>query len=347
MKILWVTPYGDHITDGLATYAEGLYRGFQELEDESLDIRIQPWNFQTKRTRFLKPLGLLWRLVQSIWRSEVVHVQYMPGLYLSHLLLPLTLGRLRGVNVVMTFHEQLRPGDPWFRRALSWLHYTLASRVIVHSQHHRSSLPVSVQKKTTIIPHLVRRPPIQAQQVVQDENLLVVPGFINPWKGIHVILRAMPHLLQSHPELKLLVAGKVHNEQYFKDLQEIVVDLSLGASVQFQTSFLPELAYWSLLARARLVLLPYQHITMSGVLNDTFAVGTALLTSTIPPFQEVEERVGTSFCVGGQDPEEWACAIRQVIDDVQREGALRDAASRYCEEHSPRMTAKAHRVCYS
>lgn len=61
-------------------------------------------------------------------------------------------------------------------------------------------------------------------------NTVMCPAMISRWKGIEHLITAMSVLPRTY---KLKIIGKVADEDYFKELQEQVVQLNLNDSVQF------------------------------------------------------------------------------------------------------------------
>ena len=343
MKILWVTPYGERIKDGLATYSRSIVQDGC-LADRCL-VTVLPWNFQKKIKRFLHPIPVICRLVRQMFRYDVVHVQYVPGLFLYHLIVPLMLARAFGRPVVvLTLHEKVRPGDSFFRKALLHLHMRLAPALVVHSKDHLQSLG-KFRHKSVLIPHVVRLP-IASEHRSRDPHMLLIPGFINPWKGAHTLIAMMGLLRHSHPQVKLYIVGGIHNEGYYQKLRTMAAQKNLEDVVVFRTDFEPSREYWNMLGTAQLVLLPYQHITMSGVLNDAIAAGTPFLLSDIAPFREIAGAAAPHICVPSHDPDEWARRVSHVLDEAEALQQISAHCRTYKERRSPRAIARAHNDLY-
>jgi glycosyltransferase involved in cell wall biosynthesis len=65
------------------------------------------------------------------------------------------------------------------------------------------------------------------------------------WKGAHVLIKAMPKVLESHPDARCVVIGGRHEleRDYEPYLHRLVAELGLEASVRF-VGFQPDLSLW-------------------------------------------------------------------------------------------------------
>lgn len=311
MKVLWISPFGE-VEDGLASYANSLRKGFLSSLSGKIEVCVIAWNFQKKVKRFLHPVIKIPSIFAGIYRNEVLHVQYVAGAYLLHLVLPFLWAKVLGRRIVVTFHERTKAGEPIFRRFLNNVHYSLVDVGIVHSKEHLNSVPDHWRTKFLHIPHMTRTPG-DIRCDTDDKEVLLIPGFINSWKGHEVVIKAMPQILKHKPECILSIQGKVYDESYYQKLIGLVSELKLEDSVTFKTAYLSEEDYWCSIKSATMVLLPYSSITMSGVLNDALSVGSTLVVSELPSFRE---QLGCNgFYVKNRDVDAWATTVIDVFSD--------------------------------
>ena len=138
-------------------------------------------------------------------------------------------------------------------------------------------------------------------------------GLISPGKGIETAIAALPAIVDRHPEVLYLVAGRTHpevarleGEQYRLLLERRAVDLGVADHVEFDDRFLsvPELA--DLLHATDVFLTPYRNPEQiaSGALTFALAAGCAAISTpylfakdmlatgagTLVPFDDVGSR---------------------------------------------------------
>ncbi len=63
--------------------------------------------------------------------------------------------------------------------------------------------------------------------------LIGIVGRLQRWKGMHVVIAAMPEVLRAHPDAHLLVVGGAHETEpeYARELAAQIAQLGLGAQV--------------------------------------------------------------------------------------------------------------------
>lgn len=306
-----VTPYKP-AQDGIRYYSENLIGGFSNLS-EDLEIKIATWNYQNKIARIFLPILGVFSLAWRIARSDVVHIQYVASLYLHNLILILLLAKLLGskTKIVLTLHETNEHTPlPWLFEMLESWYRKVANKLITHTDYHKSSLPESAEEKTHVIPHGV--PQITQDIRHGDSNLVLIPGFINEWKGHDVALEG---IAQLDSDIQVLIAGKPHNAQFFAEITRKAKGLGLSDQVTFETDFLTEKQFRDNFRRAGVILLPYRRIAMSGILSHAIAFETPTVMSDLSPFKEYIGEKGVYF--ENEDPEDLADKLSELVENEE------------------------------
>ena len=112
-------------------------------------------------------------------------------------------------------------------------------------------------------------------------------GLISPGKGIETAIAALPAIVERHPEVLYLVAGRTHpevarleGEQYRLLLERRAVDLGVADHVEFDDRFLrPEC--WPTFHATDVFLTPYRNPEQiaSGALTYAIAAGCAAIST--------------------------------------------------------------------
>jgi glycosyltransferase involved in cell wall biosynthesis len=123
---------------------------------------------------------------------------------------------------------------------------------------------------------------MQAESVTPSEKHILFFGRISPYKGVDVLLKAMPAVFDEFPDEKLIIAGKSTNGYVLDD------DLpgKYKGNVQVINRYITNNELTDLIRSAKFVVCPYLDATQSGVLMTAFALNTPVITTTVGSFPE-------------------------------------------------------------
>ena len=123
---------------------------------------------------------------------------------------------------------------------------------------------------------------------MQSRFLLSTFGLLSPGKGLETAIAALPSIIERHPDVLYLVAGRTHpevarreGERYRLMLERQVVDLGLGDHVEFDDRFLSIDELADLLAATDVFVTPYRNREQiaSGALTFAIAAGCAAIST--------------------------------------------------------------------
>jgi len=157
---------------------------------------------------------------------------------------------------------------------------------------------------------------------MQSRFLLSTFGLISPGKGIETAIAALPSVIERHPEVLYLIAGRTHpqvarreGEQYRLMLERRVVDLGLGDHVEFDDRFLSIDELADLLAATDVFVTPYRNREQiaSGALTFAIAAGCAAIST---PYWYAEDMLasGAGRLVPFGDTQALADAMLELIE---------------------------------
>lgn len=210
------------------------------------------------------------------------------------------LARLLGMKVVATAHdvESFKPG-----RSSNFLikrTYALASAVIAHNQISRSELieKLSIPPQRIHVirsgnyegysqPDLTRKDACRAIGVDSSEFVVIFFGQIKEVKGLDVLIRAIPSVIErSGVPVRLVIAGKVWKDSLAK-YQALIDELGLKEYVKLDIRYIPDIELAHFYRAADIMVLPYRRIYQSAVVLMAMTFGTPVLVSDIPGMLEV------------------------------------------------------------
>lgn len=152
--------------------------------------------------------------------------------------------------------------------------------------------------------------------VAPERETLLFFGLVRPYKGLKVLLEAMPLILESRA-CQLLVVGEFYDDksQYLAQIES----LGLGEHVKVIDKYIPNEDVAMYFQSADVVVLPYTSATQSGIVQIAFGLGTPVITTDVGGLPEAVDHGKTGLVVPAQDPQRLAAAILGYYqDDLER-----------------------------
>lgn len=257
--------------------------------------------------------------------------------------------------LVVTLHTLLSEPEPHQLEVLTAL-CGEAERVIVMTETARRlliALNACATDKICIVPHgapavlgqrrkehlqgrrpLYVAPFVGGYEHIQARFLLSTFGLLSPGKGLETMIEALPAIIERHPEVLYLIAGRTHpqvakreGEQYRLQLQRRVIDLGLAEHVEFDDRFLSIDELADLLAATDVFVTPYRNREQiaSGALTFAIAAGCAAIST---PYRYAEDVLasGAGRLVPFADPQALAEAVCSYADRPDELAAARREA---------------------
>ncbi len=293
-----------------------------------------------KGAEYLPSVVRLLRRIDGL-APDVVHVQWLarPELDVRWLR---RIARKR--PLVVTAHNAMprrtRAYGAW-REAL-----TLAARVVVHSSQAVERLvDFGIDRgKIVRIPHAVFDSPGSREVEPPAGSTLLFFGLIRRYKGLDVLVSALPEIRRRVPEARLVVAGDPLEP--IEPVLELASSLGVGDAIDWRLGFIPDAEVAPLIASSAALVLPYREIESSGVLALAFGHGRPAVVSDLGAVGDAVREFGAGRAVTPEDPAALADACAALLSDpeeLQRafEGTLRARAALTWDE-----AARAHEALY-
>jgi starch synthase len=176
-------------------------------------------------------------------------------------------------------------------------------------------------------------------QIVGRDVLLSV-GRIDPVKNQGWLIEQVPHLLQRHPKVLLVLAGACTNEAYGVALNDRIRELGLEQHV-FLTGKLPpaDPRLIGLMQEARVALLPSISETFGLVILEAWAAGTPAISSQTSGARQLIEPEKTGWLFDLERPEQFHSAVDVVMANPARVQEIMAAARRRVGDYDTRALA--------
>ena len=206
--------------------------------------------------------------------------------------------------------------------------------------------------------------PIKSVETDFNDNRLLVPGYISPFKGQDILLEAVTKI--DH-DLKLVFMGKVVDEKYGDYLDRFIVREGIEDKVEF-LGFVSDTEFIEEIDKAKLVLVPrlisswlkerpiYKFRKLLGlnylisqsssaVLTMALASGKPIICSKNQGFSEYVNSSRGIFC--DDQVESWRNAINYLLENPDQVKEMSLNSKKFANETiSPAMIAKRHIKLY-
>jgi glycosyltransferase involved in cell wall biosynthesis len=204
------------------------------------------------------------------------------------------------------------------------------------------------EEKVRVVPHgaptrLTARASTSAAAVssgpyarTADRVMLSTFGLISPGKGLETVIEALPAMIERHPEIVYVIAGRTHpdiaqrqGERYRLMLERRVLELDLAQHVEFDDRFLSIDELSDLLAATDVFVTPYRSREQiaSGALTFAIAAGCAVVST---PYWYAQDMLasGAGRLVPFDDDAALAAAVCDYVEHPDTLAAARAEARR-------------------
>lgn len=163
-------------------------------------------------------------------------------------------------------------------------------------------------------PPPVRAAARRAMGVPEAVPLALFFGFVRPYKGLDVLIDALPAARRAVPGLRLWVAG-----EFWMPAAELAARaraLGLGDdALTLEDAYLPAAEAAARLAAADVCVLPYRTATQSAVATAAFARGVPVIATRVGGLPEAVADGASGLLVPPEDPSALAAALARFFEE--------------------------------
>lgn len=260
--------------------------------------------------------------------------------------------------IITTLHTVLLEPSQGQRVVLKEL-ARLSDRVVVMSQTAQRLLREVydvAEERIELIPHgipdvpLVDTASLKPSFGVEGRTILLTFGLLSPGKGVEVAIRAMPKIIEKHPDALYIILGATHphvlksaGNAYRNSLERLVDQLGLDNHVVFHNRFVSQAELFRYLKVADIYITPYpnkQQIT-SGTLAYAVGTGKAVVST---PYWHAEELLadGRGRLFPFADTDALAREVIDLLDDPKALAKTQRAAYTFTRPMVWRQIARSY-----
>jgi D-inositol-3-phosphate glycosyltransferase len=272
------------------------------------------------------PINTIEALLLTLFKKiKIVHLQ---SVNLVELLM-ITAFKLFNRKVIYTIHNVMpRHGQLKNYHVLIYrLMYLLCDQIIIHSEKGKDEIIelFKVNKnKIHVIPHgdykffvpekgLSKKQAKHRLGISSDTKTLLFFGAIRENKGLRNILVALPEIKKRIDNVKLLIVGEPW-EDYGK-YKKVIAEKQIEKDVFEKLDYVPNEDVPLYFFATDVVVLPYNEITQSGILQIAYAFGKPVVAADLGGFREAVEDGKNGYLVPLADTEKLAEKCIDILSD--------------------------------
>ncbi|RDH81209.1 MAG: glycosyl transferase [endosymbiont of Galathealinum brachiosum] len=340
MKVGIIEPVGAH--GGMNYYDFGLANGLVKSNCQVILYTSEETSsegvsaFEIKKTfkgvwgkapKVLRAVRFVYGLYDSLKDAKVndvavIHFHFFHYTVLE--VLSVKLAKKFGFKVVVTAHDvesfAVKRGGSRAKKILQSV-----DKVIAHNEVSKCELVAEVllsEDSTCIIPHghyldsigILPDKTLAREKLglSVDDKVLLFFGQIKKVKGLDILLKSLPRVIKIHPDLKLVIAGKVWKDD-FSIYKKLISDNKLENYVISHIRYISDSDVANYYLSADLVVLPYRKIYQSGVLLMAMSYGVPVLASDILGMTEIVQDGNNGFLFVSEDVNNMSMRLKKIL----------------------------------
>jgi glycosyltransferase involved in cell wall biosynthesis len=195
---------------------------------------------------------------------------------------------LRKLKVVIALHDPVpHTGEyNWREDVPNFVFYRMASSFIFYSEFAQKQFGIYYPKIRVPFYSIRLQPYTFIRQYLPsgktDSKYILFFGRLSAYKGIDILLEAIPKVLEKFPTQQFIIAGK---PAFGTKVDEAIID-KYKNNIKVISRFLDTEEMVGIISEAQFVVCPYRDATQSGVLMTSFAAGKTVVASNVGSFPE-------------------------------------------------------------
>ncbi|HEX9652939.1 MAG TPA: glycosyltransferase [bacterium] len=226
-----------------------------------------------------------------------------------------------GTTIVFLCHNVMaherRIGDTFLTKfALQWGDFFVVQSEAVKKQ----LLDLFPKADYRLVPHPLfeifgepmEKAAAKKQLALSDEHIILFFGYVKAYKGLDLVLQAMPEILKKI-KLRLLVVGEFYQSEV--SFRQQIADLHIEEAVTIRPDFVANEEVSLYFAASNVVVLPYRSATQSGIVQIAYQLHKPCIVTDVGGLAEVVIDNQTGFVVPPEDHRALADAVVRFFQE--------------------------------
>lgn len=235
----------------------------------------------------------------------------------------------RGVKVIDTIHDLLpfnkKFYDFFFHKKIYNMVDAIISQATKNIERLVSEFSVDASK-VKYIPHghfmdyaevATKDESRQYLNIPKDKKVILFFGQIKKVKGVDILIKSLPKVIEKHKDVVCVIAGKVWKDD-FEQYNNLITKLGLSDYIKTDIRYIgdDEIKYY--FNAADIIAMPYREIYQSGVVLLAYAYRKPVVATTEGEFVNVIKNKETGILVPSEDEEAFASGLNWYFDNPEK-----------------------------
>ncbi len=191
-------------------------------------------------------------------------------------------------KVVVTIHDPIPHSgeNSWKEYIPNWVFLRISNSILFYSAYAKEqflSKYTTYKKPISTIslqPYTINKKHIKNKNY--ERKYITFFGRISYYKGIDILLEAIPKVIELYPKQLFLIIGK----QYYKNLIDHEIILKYKKNIEIHSNYIETSALIDYIQESKFIVCPYRDATQSGVLMTSNALGKTTIATSVGSFPE-------------------------------------------------------------
>lgn len=175
----------------------------------------------------------------------------------------------------------------------------------------------------------------EALDVPANAPVLLFFGFVREYKGLHVLLEALPAITEQLPDVQLIIAGEPYDDpdQYHR----LIDSHDLGDRLHWHEQYIPSDEVSTYFSAADLVVQPYVSATQSGVAQIATHFEVPMVVTDVGGLADVVPHEEAGFVVPPEDPLALSSSVVRFFQENWRDRLVEGVQTRKHRQQPERL----------
>ena len=228
--------------------------------------------------------------------------------------------------------------DSWLRRKI-FNHFIKKIDIFIALSQHSKNLLIKNginDDKIKIIPLMMDANSKLLRKVEIEPKSIIFAGWIQPRKGLLVLVYAMPEIIKKIPEAKLYVFGMKEDKKYREKIDDFIKSNNLSSKIKLDDEADKAKSrdkYFSTFNKTEILVVPEQWQNMSPVIiAEGMAAGKAIVASRMGGIPDIIEDKISGVLANHDDSFDFASKIIELLSNQSYSDKIKENAKRRFNE---------------
>ena len=139
-------------------------------------------------------------------------------------------------------------------------------------------------------------------------------GYIRKYKGLDLLLRAMPEMIAKYPEIRLIVAGEFYGDE--AEYRSLINELKIPAkNLVLATDYIANEEVAKYFSAANAIVLPYRSATQSGIVQIAYNFDAPVIATPVGGLPEIVIDGRSGLITKDSEPRSIAQKVIEFFDN--------------------------------